>query len=137
MASLSAVARLRLPPPSHHHKIPSRRLSQNRHHQQQKEVFYPLLATFDSPQSVIFPRSKCVMGLQRRRRNGSAVVWASPSSNSDPAPTTKDVNEESGGQGPPLLTILAGFLVFLGFCWVVVTIGTWLFNLIAFPPPPK
>lgn len=40
-------------------------------------------------------------------------------------------------QGPPFLTILAGFLVFLLVCWIVGSIVLWLIGLIVKLPPSK
>ncbi|KAK9122656.1 hypothetical protein Sjap_012258 [Stephania japonica] len=55
--------------------------------------------------------------------------------------TKGDVNGENegsdGGQGPPLLTILAGFLVFFFILWVIVSIVMWLVGLIVNVPPLK
>lgn len=49
-----------------------------------------------------------------------------------------DVNETSNAsQGPPLLTILAGFFVLLVFCWSIWSIIAWLISLIVTAPAPK
>ncbi|KAL2330907.1 hypothetical protein Fmac_018488 [Flemingia macrophylla] len=49
-----------------------------------------------------------------------------------------DVNETSNaGQGPPLLTILAGFFVLFVVCWSIWSLIAWLIGLIVNAPPPK
>ncbi|CAJ1958337.1 unnamed protein product [Sphenostylis stenocarpa] len=49
-----------------------------------------------------------------------------------------DVNEISNAaQGPPLLTILAGFFVLFVVCWSIWSIITWLISLIVTAPAPK
>lgn len=49
-----------------------------------------------------------------------------------------DVNETSNTpQGPPLLTILAGFFVLFVVCWSIWSIITWLIGLIVNAPLPK
>ncbi|KAL9405224.1 hypothetical protein Peur_002196 [Populus x canadensis] len=68
------------------------------------------------------------------------TVFASNSSPSD-----GDSSEEKSGrtissddaQGPPFLTILAGFLVFSLLCWVFGSIIMWLFGLIVKVPLSK
>ncbi|XP_052302844.1 uncharacterized protein LOC112326267 isoform X1 [Populus trichocarpa] len=68
------------------------------------------------------------------------TVFASNSSPSD----GDSSEEKSGGtissddaQGPPFLTILAGFLVFSLLCWVFGSIIMWLFGLIVKVPLSK
>ncbi|OMO77618.1 hypothetical protein COLO4_25062 [Corchorus olitorius] len=58
-------------------------------------------------------------------------------SNSNPSSEAKDEEDistkasaEGQGQGPPFLTILAGFLVFLLFCWILGSILMWLIGVI-------
>ncbi|XP_014500311.1 uncharacterized protein LOC106761289 [Vigna radiata var. radiata] len=49
-----------------------------------------------------------------------------------------DVNETSNAsQGPPLLTILAGFFVLFVVCWSIWSIIAWLISLIVTAPAPK
>jgi len=49
-----------------------------------------------------------------------------------------DVNESSNaGQGPPILTILAGFFVLFVVCWSIWSIIAWLISLIVTAPAPK
>ncbi|CAN0892719.1 hypothetical protein LINGRAHAP2_LOCUS17723, partial [Linum grandiflorum] len=86
-----------------------------------------------------------VVGFRNRMPN---ALMATPS-DSNPNTTRTSGGEEKlkqkqptsttgvGNEGPPLATILAGFVVFFGFCWVLFTIGSWLFNLIVTPPPLK
>nr|XP_027106675.1 uncharacterized protein LOC113726952 [Coffea arabica] len=40
-------------------------------------------------------------------------------------------------QGPPFLTILAGFLVFFVLCWIIGSIVLWLIGLSVRAPPSK
>lgn len=67
------------------------------------------------------------------------VTATSPSSGSGKsAKEGSDVKENSSAsQGPPLLTILAGFFVLFLVGWVIVSIVTWLIGLIVNVPPPK
>ncbi|OMO51494.1 hypothetical protein CCACVL1_29771 [Corchorus capsularis] len=58
-------------------------------------------------------------------------------SNSNPSSKFNDEEDistktsaEGQGQGPPLLTILAGFLVFLLFCWILGSILMWFIGVI-------
>ncbi|KAI3984281.1 hypothetical protein MKX01_011235 [Papaver californicum] len=45
--------------------------------------------------------------------------------------------DSSGNQGPPVLTILAGFLLLLLVFWVLGSIVTWLISLIVTVSPSK
>ncbi|XP_054813046.1 uncharacterized protein LOC129313727 [Prosopis cineraria] len=69
-------------------------------------------------------------------------VIVSATNSSSGSGNRKTSNEEggklsSGAEGPPLLTILAGALVFLFFCWLIGSILTWLISLIVNVASPK
>ncbi|MQM20704.1 hypothetical protein Taro_053728 [Colocasia esculenta] len=57
------------------------------------------------------------------------------SSNGDSSKNDSNITSSTGG--PPLLTILAGVLVFLLVSWVVGSIVLWLIGLIVNAPPSK
>ncbi|CAN1176383.1 hypothetical protein LINPERHAP2_LOCUS32504 [Linum perenne] len=87
-----------------------------------------------------------VVGLRSRVRNGFTLIMATPSNSNPNTSSTSGGGEEkvkkpisttNVSEGPPLPTILAGAVVFFGFCWVLFTIGSWLFYLIVTPPSPK
>lgn len=48
-----------------------------------------------------------------------------------------DGKKGKAAQGPPFLTILAGFLVFLVLCWIIGSILLWLIGLFVRAPPSK
>uniref|UniRef100_A0A2P2QRI0 Uncharacterized protein n=1 Tax=Rhizophora mucronata TaxID=61149 RepID=A0A2P2QRI0_RHIMU len=58
-------------------------------------------------------------------------------SNSNPSGGSERITKSDGAQGPPFLTIVAGFLVFLLVCWALGSIVTWLYGLIVKVPPLK
>ncbi|KHN24834.1 uncharacterized protein LOC114422896 [Glycine soja] len=66
------------------------------------------------------------------------VFATNPNSVGEKSPTEgSDVNETSNAaQGPPLLTILAGFFVLFVVCWSIWSIITWLISLIVNVPAP-
>ncbi|GKU88697.1 hypothetical protein SLEP1_g2927 [Rubroshorea leprosula] len=43
----------------------------------------------------------------------------------------------SGEEGPPFLTILAGFIVFLLVCWILASVVMWVIGLIIRLLPSK
>eukprot|EP00262_Sarcandra_glabra_P001718 TRINITY_DN11854_c0_g2_i1.p1 TRINITY_DN11854_c0_g2~~TRINITY_DN11854_c0_g2_i1.p1 ORF type:complete len:141 (-),score=9.39 TRINITY_DN11854_c0_g2_i1:85-465(-) len=73
-------------------------------------------------------------------RPGLAIVFALNAKSSEqdsPKENVEDGEAETGeGQGPPLLTILAGFIVFLLVCLAVGSIISWLISLIVNVPSP-
>ncbi|KAJ0974547.1 hypothetical protein J5N97_016512 [Dioscorea zingiberensis] len=75
------------------------------------------------------------VGLQAKKR--VLVVCASNTNHPNPnAGKGKAENSSSNvADGPPLLTILAGVLVFLIVCWVISSIVLWLVSLIVNVPP--
>lgn len=48
-----------------------------------------------------------------------------------------DGKKGKAAQGPPFLTILAGFLVFFVLCWIIGSILLWLIGLFVRAPPSK
>lgn len=69
-------------------------------------------------------------------RNSHRLLGLHIVSASNTNPSKQDVPREKGdggAQGPPLLTIVAGVMVFLLICWVVGSIVMWLIGLIAGP----
>ncbi|KAK4591601.1 hypothetical protein RGQ29_016144 [Quercus rubra] len=82
-------------------------------------------------------RFKNTARLQKRPR---LVVASALNSN----PSADSNKEKSSGiktsdapQGPPFLTVLAGFLVFLLVSWIVGSIILWLIGIIVKVPPSK
>uniref|UniRef100_A0A7N2R273 Uncharacterized protein n=1 Tax=Quercus lobata TaxID=97700 RepID=A0A7N2R273_QUELO len=82
-------------------------------------------------------RFKNAARLQKRQR----LVVASASNS---IPSGDSNKEKSSGikttdapQGPPFLTVLAGFLVFLLVSWIVGSIILWLIGIIVKVPPSK
>ncbi|XP_012092603.1 uncharacterized protein LOC105650332 [Jatropha curcas] len=82
-------------------------------------------------------RFKNTVTLQGRER--LLVAFASNSSppGGDSIKDTSDRITSNATQGPPLLTFLAGFLVFCIICWIFGSIIMWLFGLIVNVPPSK
>ncbi|KAL7126051.1 hypothetical protein ABFS83_14G159400 [Erythranthe nasuta] len=68
-------------------------------------------------------------------KNRWAAVFASNTNPSDESKTSDEA--AAAAPGPPLLTILAGLVVFLIICWFVGSIAMWLIGLIVNPPPLK
>ncbi|KAL2536752.1 uncharacterized protein Fot_18143 [Forsythia ovata] len=58
-------------------------------------------------------------------------------SNTPPPEGSNETKSADAAQGPPFLTILAGFLVFGFICWIVGSIVMWIIGLIVYPPPLK
>ncbi|KAI4323333.1 hypothetical protein L6164_022948 [Bauhinia variegata] len=50
---------------------------------------------------------------------------------------SNDKETGNAAQGPPLLTILAGFFVLFLVGWIIWSILSWLIRLIVSVPPPK
>ncbi|KAM0950253.1 hypothetical protein DsansV1_C04g0039471 [Dioscorea sansibarensis] len=69
-----------------------------------------------------------------RTKNRVPVVCAS-NTNSPNSGKGKANNSSSISDGPPLLTILAGVLVFVIVCWVIGSVFMWLVSLIVNVPP--
>ncbi|KAL3516609.1 hypothetical protein ACH5RR_023511 [Cinchona calisaya] len=57
-------------------------------------------------------------------------------SKTNPSEGSEGTSRETA-QGPPFLTILAGFLVFLVICWIIGSIVMWLISLFVHAPPSK
>ncbi|KAL7083511.1 hypothetical protein ACP275_14G167800 [Erythranthe tilingii] len=70
-------------------------------------------------------------------KNRWAPVLASNTNPSEESNDSKTSDEAAAAPGPPLLTILAGLVVFLIICWFVGSIAMWLIGLIVNPPPLK
>ncbi|MCL7023226.1 hypothetical protein MKW94_011102 [Papaver nudicaule] len=64
------------------------------------------------------------------------ILFAQPS-DGDIVEDKSEGIDTSGNQGPPILTILAGFLVLLLVFWVLGSIATWLISLIVTISPSK
>ncbi|CAA2963891.1 Hypothetical predicted protein [Olea europaea subsp. europaea] len=58
-------------------------------------------------------------------------------SNDNPSEGADETKRPDSAQGPPFLTILAGFLVFAFICWIIGSIVMWIISLIIYPPPSK
>ncbi|KAI3982331.1 hypothetical protein MKX01_037864 [Papaver californicum] len=65
--------------------------------------------------------------LKKRR---ISILFAQPSEGGDIVKDKSEGIDTSGNQGPPILTILAGFLVLLLVFWVLGSIVTWLISLL-------
>ncbi|XP_020224519.1 uncharacterized protein LOC109806503 [Cajanus cajan] len=96
--------------------------------------FAPIKSSFASSAF----RCKGFRRLQVNQRQ-LTVFASNPNSLGEKSPKEgSDVNETSKAtQGPPLLTILAGFFVLFVVCWSIWSILTWLIGLIVNAPPPK
>lgn len=77
-----------------------------------------------------------MVGLQLKQRLAPVFSTNSKSREGDSVAKKPDA-EESSGQGPPFLTILAGFLVLFLISKVFGTIITWIVGLIVNVPKPK
>ncbi|KAF2319335.1 hypothetical protein P3X46_024247 [Hevea brasiliensis] len=73
--------------------------------------------------------------LQVKRRLFAAFASKSNPSSGDSIQDKSDGNKSNAAQGPPFLTILAGFLVLFIIFWVFGSIIMWLFGLIVKAPP--
>ncbi|CAA6663135.1 unnamed protein product [Spirodela intermedia] len=71
---------------------------------------------------------------QRNSRSGDPSSKANPT---DKESTLSGTSDSGSKGGPPLLTIIAGIVVFLLVCWVVGSIALWLVGLIVNLPLPK
>ncbi|CAK9177423.1 unnamed protein product [Ilex paraguariensis] len=67
-------------------------------------------------------------------RQNSLPVFTS---NTNPVEESDGSKISDAAQGPPFLTILAGFLVFSIIVWIVGSIVMWLISLIFHVPPSK
>ncbi|KAH6813038.1 hypothetical protein C2S51_022056 [Perilla frutescens var. frutescens] len=56
-------------------------------------------------------------------------------SNTNPSKKSDDTKSSDDASGPPLLTILAGLVVFLFVCWILGSVVMWIIGLILRPPP--
>ncbi|KAI4333207.1 hypothetical protein L6164_018044 [Bauhinia variegata] len=84
------------------------------------------------------PRFRGIPSLQIKRR--SLIVSATDSNSKGEKPSingTNDKETSNTGQGPPLLTILAGLFVLFLFGWILWFIVSWLIGLIFNLSPPK
>ncbi|KAL6981610.1 hypothetical protein U1Q18_023237, partial [Sarracenia purpurea var. burkii] len=81
---------------------------------------------------------KNVVRLQLRQ--SSLAVFASNADTSDQdslVEKSDGIKSGNAGQGPPLLTILAGLLVFFLIFWIIGSIVIWLISLVGSLPPSK
>ncbi|CAA2981221.1 PREDICTED: uncharacterized protein LOC105952372 [Olea europaea subsp. europaea] len=94
----------------------------------------PLSLTFgkNSPVTRLNFRFKNEYRLQVKPR--LHTVFASNTNASEGSNETKRAD---AAQGPPFLTIVAGFLVFAFICWIIGSIMMWIVGLIVHPPPLK
>nr|XP_017246138.1 PREDICTED: uncharacterized protein LOC108217764 [Daucus carota subsp. sativus] len=102
-------------------------------------INFPTLGSNGLPQLSSF-RPKIVVGLQVKQRLAPVFSTNSnyPEGNSvAKKPDGGKPTEENSGQGPPFLTILAGFLVLFLITKVFGSIITWLVGLIVNAPKPK
>lgn len=70
------------------------------------------------------------MRLQARQRLSTVFASNSTTSGGDSLQEKSDTKASDASQGPPFLTILAGFVVFVLVCWTVGSIIMWLIGLI-------
>ncbi|KAK1373820.1 hypothetical protein POM88_030013 [Heracleum sosnowskyi] len=85
-------------------------------------------------------RPKVVFGMQVKQRLAPIFSTNSKSPEGDSVakkPEGGKPTEESSGQGPPFLTILAGFVVLFLISKVFGSIITWLVGLIVNVPKPN
>ncbi|KAM7476655.1 hypothetical protein LguiB_023898 [Lonicera macranthoides] len=84
-------------------------------------------------------RYKNVFKLQLSRRVVSVFTLNATPSEGDALTEKSNRAKTSDGtpKRPPLLTILAGFLVLALVCWIIGSIVIWLFSLIFTVPPSK
>ncbi|KAF8398511.1 hypothetical protein HHK36_017440 [Tetracentron sinense] len=75
-------------------------------------------------------RFKNAVSLQVRQRLPSLYASNTNPSDEDSLKEKTEGSETSDAQGPPILTILAGFVVFFLVCWIVGSIVMWLVGLI-------
>lgn len=85
-------------------------------------------------------RPKIAVRLQGRQR--LLAVFSTNSTSSEGNSVEQKSNgvktsDGSSAQGPPLLTILAGFVVLSVVIWVFGSIVMWLFSLVVNVPPSK
>ncbi|CAA7399581.1 unnamed protein product [Spirodela intermedia] len=66
-----------------------------------------------------------------------AVILPAKANPTDKESTLSGTSDSGSKGGPPLLTIIAGIVVFLLVCWVVGSIALWLVGLIVNLPLPK
>ncbi|RZC79081.1 hypothetical protein C5167_003291 [Papaver somniferum] len=71
------------------------------------------------------------------KKRRTPILFAQPSEGGDIVKEKSEGNDTSGNKGPPILTILAGFLVLLLVFWVLGSIATWLISLIVTVAPSK
>ncbi|KAL8092080.1 hypothetical protein AgCh_034387 [Apium graveolens] len=81
-------------------------------------------------------RPKAVVGLQLKQRLAPVFLTNSNSPEGGSVAKKPDA-EESSGQGPPFLTILAGFVILFLISKVFGSILTWMVGLIVNVPKPK
>lgn len=75
-------------------------------------------------------KSNSTVRLQARQRFSTVFASNSTPSGGDSLQEKSDTKASDAGQGPPFLTILAGFVVFVLVCWIVGSIVMWLTGLI-------
>lgn len=75
-------------------------------------------------------KSNNTVRLQARQRLFTVFASNSNPSRGDSPQEKSDTKATDAGQGPPFLTILAGFVVFVLVCWIVGSIVMWLIGLI-------
>ncbi|XP_028774340.1 uncharacterized protein LOC114731362 [Neltuma alba] len=74
--------------------------------------------------------------ISQRHVRVSAANSASGSGNGK-TPNEEGEKTSNSSEGPPLLTILAGALAFLFFCWLIGSTVMWLIGLIVSVASPK
>lgn len=79
----------------------------------------------------IFVSFKKEERLIEAKKSWSPALAFEPNTNTSEG--SEELKESTGaaqGQGPPLLTILAGLLVFLLFCWIIGSLVMWILGFI-------
>ncbi|XP_039113891.1 uncharacterized protein LOC120249448 [Dioscorea cayenensis subsp. rotundata] len=88
------------------------------------------------PCSKLHDAFRLVDKIALQSKNRVPIVYASNTNSPNPdSGKGKGDNSSSSSDGPPLLTILAGVLVFLIVCWVIGSVVMWLVSLIVNVPP--
>ncbi|CAI9786077.1 unnamed protein product [Fraxinus pennsylvanica] len=102
----------------------------------------PCSARHKSPLSLTFGKNSPATHLYFRFRNECRLqvrprLYHVFASNANPSEGSNETKSADAAQGPPLLTIVAGFLVLAFLCWIIGSIVMWIIGLIVYPPPLK
>ncbi|XP_027343031.1 uncharacterized protein LOC113855599 [Abrus precatorius] len=102
------------------------------------QIFSISAVTFTHTSSASSASSSILRCKSSRRLQANQRLLAIFATNPKSPNEGSNVNETSNAaQGPPILTILAGFLIFFLFCWIIGSIIMWLISLIVNVPAAK